>query len=62
MSEETTQYVISARNRKSGMTESITDPMSEREARTWKPNLWFKKSHTYFRVSKHPFKNHKKGH
>lgn len=55
------QYCISARNRKSGITEDITGPITHEEALDYRPNTWFKKSSTYFKVSKYPFKNHKKG-
>lgn len=54
-------YCISARNRKSGMTESIAGPMPKVNADAWTPSTWYKKSHVYFRVSLHPFTNHKKG-
>lgn len=55
------QYVISARDRKTGITEAIAGPMPKDHADAWKPGTWYKKSHTYFRVSLHPFKSHKKG-
>ena len=53
-------YCISARSRASGFTEDITGAMTEEEARNWKPRNWIKKTHVYFRVSKYPFKRHKK--
>lgn len=57
---ENQQYCISARNRNTGFTESITGPMSKSDSENWKPNSRDKKYHVYFRVSKHPFKTHKK--
>jgi hypothetical protein len=54
-------YCISARSRTTGFTDSITGPMSEDEARAWKPTTGDKFYFKYFRVSKYPFKRHKKG-
>lgn len=54
------KYCISAKNRQTGYTEDVTSPMSKEEADVWKPNSIIKKLYTYFRVSKHPFKRHKK--
>lgn len=58
MSEQ--KYCISARNRKTGVTESITGAMSKQQADDWNANIWFRKSHVYYRVSMFPFKSHKK--
>lgn len=56
------QYCISARNRLSGFTEAITGPMSHGDALNWTHTgqKFVKSGHTYFRISKHPFKRHKK--
>lgn len=54
------QYCISARDRNSGYTESITGPMNLDEAKSWRPTSTNKRYYKYFRVSKYPFKNHKK--
>lgn len=62
MTEETTRYCISARDRASGFTEAITEGMSRTEANQWisSGRKYGFTTHVYFRVSKHPFKRHKK--
>jgi hypothetical protein len=54
------EFCISARSRMTNVTDSITGPMSEAEARAWKPHKSDKFYFKYFRVSKFPFRRHKK--
>lgn len=61
MSDEIKQFCISARDRKSGFTEDITGPMAEDAARLWQPTALNRHHYVYFKVSKYPFKKHKKG-
>lgn len=55
------KYCISARSRRSGTTMDITGPLSHDSALAWQPNKLNKAAYVYFRVSKYPFKDHKKG-
>lgn len=57
---EEQKYCISARNRRTNFTESITGPLTKEGAGLWKPNTNYKRLYVYFRVSKYPFKAHKK--
>lgn len=55
------EYCISARDRKTGITDMVAGPMSSESALDYVPSKITKKLFTYFRVAKYPFKAHKKG-
>lgn len=57
--EENQKYCITARDRNTGITDSIAGPMSLQEARAWVPKRLHKLAYVYFRIAEHPFKAHK---
>ena len=54
------QYCISARCRYSGYTDAITGPMSKEVADKFQASTIQRNNYKYFRISKYPFKRHKK--
>lgn len=53
-------YCISARNRATNVTEVVRGPFTKQIADDFQASTFVKKTHLYFRVSKWPFKVHKK--